>query len=168
MDFEQLWRNKQRGRKAKAYGELFENIFETHCRQRGMVCTKFPIGARRVGLKQLVQIKTPWDFILTHKGRSAFIDTKTSQGKNFVHSAIELHQVQEMFKHEAAGSVGGYVIWLRETDHVIFLWASELLTLMQFKGSITEKHPKATHLGSVNGAGGMQVVRIFDTLPVTA
>lgn len=165
MDFEAYFKRKIAGKKAKDFGALFEQIFYAHCKRRGIKCTRNPDGCRRVGPKQLVQVRTPWDFTLTFAARTALLDTKTTDGKSFSHSKIEPHQVREMLDHEIAGAVAGYIVWTRETDKVFFLPATELVSLMKFRGSVTENHPGAVQLGTVNGDCGMEVSRIFKCRP---
>lgn len=55
--------------------------------------------------------------------------------------------MNELAQHERSGAIAGYVIWLRENNRVIFIAASELVTLMYSRGSISDVHPKAKSLG---------------------
>jgi penicillin-binding protein-related factor A (putative recombinase) len=154
-------RLKQRGKKAQAFGAVFEKIFETHCRQRGITATRFPDGCKQLGMGKIYRVKTPWDYILTQSGRSAFVDTKTINSTRFPYSLIQDHQIAEMYRHECEGAVAGYVIWLREHDKVIFLSSGELINLIRLRGSVTEKTPGTVEIGSVNGPGGMRISDIF-------
>lgn len=132
---------------AKRVGEFFEDIFQSSCMKNRIVCTRIPDGCRRIGPQRLIQVKTPWDFVITYGGKSAFIDTKTHDDKCFRHSFIEKHQVEEMVKHVFQGGIGGYVIWLREIDSVFFMPAAALFRHMGERGSFTDSHPNAIKLG---------------------
>jgi hypothetical protein len=140
----------QRGRVAKAAGNHFEQLFEVMCERNKLCVTRFPDGCKRVSAKQLVQVKTPWDWIVTHRGTTAFIDTKTSCELSFPHSKITEHQILEMIRHELHGAIAGYVIWLRKANVVVFVPASELLKLAREKGSIQFGQRHVLLLGTPN------------------
>lgn len=142
-------RTKRRGGiAAKAFGELFERLFLVSCRSHGVAITRIPDGCKQVSAHRLVRVQSPFDWVITSKSRTALIDTKTSQSKVFAHSQIVEHQVREMRQHEVAGTFGGYVIWLRQTNEVLFVRASILESLMQVEGSICRGSPYSTYLGS--------------------
>lgn len=134
------------GRTSKAFGNLFEHVFFRTCRSHGVAVTRIPDGCRQVGNK-LIRVKTPCDWVLTYKNRTALIDTKTAQGDVFNVSKITEHQVNELYSHEKLGAIAGYVIWLRETNRVFFIPAVALLSSLSSKGSISDAHPFATYLG---------------------
>jgi len=73
---------------------------------------------------------------VSYAGKTALLDTKTIEGHTFPHSLIVDHQVAELLQHEAAGALGGYVIWLRTLNQVIFARASSLEKLAGVAGSI--------------------------------
>lgn len=130
------YRKSQSGKKARAFGDLFEDMFQTMCQKTGVAITRFPNGCRSIGGNHVVQIKTPFDWIVTHNGMSAMIDTKTSEELAFGHSKIKNHQIQEMIKHEMAGAKAGYVIWLRKSDSVVYVPATDLERVARTRGSI--------------------------------
>lgn len=130
-------RAQMSGRKAQAMGALFEDLFSRGCRRvTDIAITRFPDGCRQVGNGRLFRVQTPWDWSLTHHGRTAFIDTKTVAGSSFPHSSIEEHQVRELAYHERAGAIAGYVFWFRDVDVVSWLKASVLDSLRVEHGSI--------------------------------
>lgn len=156
-----MYKRRIAGQKAQSNGALFEKMFETHCHRVGVVATRMPDGCKQVGPK-IIRVKTPWDWIVSLNGKTALIDTKTCLDAGFRHSSIQDHQVSEMLAHEMTGVLAGYVIWLRKSDMVIFLPATELCELMRFKGSVTEKHPRAIILGD---ARAMDPKKLFTEKP---
>ena len=144
--------NQRRGHKSQAFGALFEEIFLRTCRTLRLTVTRFPDGCRQVHGK-LIRIRTPWDWILTYLGKSAFLDTKTLDGITFTRSHIVDHQVEEMVKHQLSGSIAGYVIWLRASNVVFFMDAVTLIEIRDSKtvSSFNQTHPKAMYLGTSEG-----------------
>lgn len=139
---------KAQGAKAQAYGGLFESMFLNSCKRAGLAITRLPNGCKTLSAHKIVRIKTPFDWIITYKGRCAYVDTKTSQGKVFAHSMIADHQVNELLHHELAGALAGYVVWLRENNHVVFIPSSLLTVAMKVKGSISPAHANVVLLGN--------------------
>jgi penicillin-binding protein-related factor A (putative recombinase) len=133
----------------KAFGNLFEDLFEMNCRRiPDMALTRFPDGCRIVGQNKIVRIKTPCDWVLSYKGGSALIDTKTTETNSFPHSKICPHQVNEMAMHSRAGAKSGYVVWFRESDEVYYLPSLYMNDLKDVRGSV--KHyqaPQRNYLG---------------------
>lgn len=130
-------KNRFRGKRAKAFGGLFEDIFSRNCLRTGIGITRIPDGCRRLSHTRLIQIKSPFDWICSYQGKSIFIDTKTNQGNAFQHSLIDEHQVKSLRMHETRGAIAGYVIWLRKPDQVLFVPAGTLEKRMQIIGSIS-------------------------------
>lgn len=114
------------GIKAKAYGQMFEDLFEMTCRKSGMALTSVPDSCKRLSQTKLIQVKSPFDWVLTHRGRTAVLDTKTTEHDTFSRSDISEHQVKELLIHEVAGGLGGYVVWFRKRNEVVFFPASLL------------------------------------------
>lgn len=119
--------HREQGAKAKRMGTSFEDSFETWAVQTGWACTRIPDGCRTFGRNRLARVRTPFDYILSRTSQALVVDTKTSQGKRFPHSKIDLYQVSQLILHEKAGIAAGYVIQLREANTVIFVKASVLL-----------------------------------------
>jgi len=152
-------KRRQAGLSAKRHGQAFEEVFVRSCgHNKGLAITRFPEGCKRVGLKKLIQVKTPWDWVVTHKGRTALLDTKSIAGAFFPHSAIEPHQIDEMLPHVHCGAIAGYVIWLRLINHVIFIPASTLAAAYGTRGSIGHQHVSAIPLGP---CGSIDPTQIF-------
>ena len=137
------------GIKARQFGGGFEGIFEKICRLQGITITEIPDGCIQKGPspRDVVRVKSPFDWVLTYKGKTALVDTKTIDAHSFTNSQIKPHQAEPLAAHEIAGGKGGYVVWLRETGHVFFLGGTALVILMQSRGSFNEKHPEAILLG---------------------
>lgn len=124
-----------------------------------MAVTRIPDGCKRVGPKRLIQVKTPWDYVLSYNGKTAVIDTKSTANASFSNSKIEGHQVQAMLSHSAHGTIGGYVVWLRLENQVIFVPATRLATLYGVRGAVGWRDAHCVPLGP---CGNMDVRRIFE------
>lgn len=156
-------RRVQGGVKAQAMGAAFENLFAKQCQHEQLAFTRIPDGCRQVSQHRLIRIRTPWDWVITSAGRSAFIDTKTTLGATFPSSSVTVHQALEMQKHQIQGSLAGYVIWLRKIDRVFFISATDLLSVAQpGRQTFLEMYPKAILLGT---SSGIQVRKIFEPCP---
>lgn len=142
VDFKRL-----QGQRAKAFGALFENMFQNTCRRTGIAVTRVPDGCRSLGSHKLIRVKTPFDWICTYMGKTALLDTKTCLGHAFSHSQIAEHQIHELVHHEINGATAGYVIWLRKNDDVIFVEAKELEQLAKKRGAISVGDPYARLIG---------------------
>lgn len=143
----QAYRRSQGGAKAQAFGDLFEKMFKAMCQRNGIAVTRFPSGCRWVG-KSAIPVKTPFDWIITHKGKTALVDTKTSEELTFPHSKITSHQISEMVHHEVAGTRAGYVIWLRKSDCIVFVGSLELEKRTKFSGSVRQGDMDVRLLGT--------------------
>lgn len=146
------------GLRAKRQGDAFEEIFQRAARAKRVPITRFPNGCKRVGPKRLIQVKTPFDWILTHKNVTAMIDTKSVSGAFFPNSAIEGHQISEMLAHAEQGAIGGYVVWLRLVNHVIFIPATRLATAYGTRGSIGHMD---SHIKMLGPCGNIDIKQIF-------
>jgi penicillin-binding protein-related factor A (putative recombinase) len=135
------------GNQSQAFGDLFETIFLMQCRAQGVSITRIPDGCRQAG-KKIIRVKTPWDWVITYRNKTALIDTKTVQGDSFTYSAITHHQVDELLAHEKHGAIGGYVIWLRKANQVHFISARALAGVRGNRGSFSQDHPSMLFLGS--------------------
>lgn len=95
-----------------------------------MVCIRFPDGCEKKngpgGKPRLIAVRTPFDFILSHDGKAAFIDTKHTTLKNFPYSAIKGHQLRALLELEEQGHPSGYVIFFKEHRRIVFIPASVL------------------------------------------
>lgn len=148
------------GIKAKAYGQMFEQIFLMACKRHHIGVTQIPDACRQISASKIMRVKSPFDWVMTHQGKSAVIDTKTTEHDFFNRSDIVEHQVKELLTHEIAGGLGGYVIWFRSMDQIIFMPASTLNTLKRsgLGGSINARNPDAILLGSSHD---FDLVRLF-------
>jgi len=153
-------RRSMGGLKAKAYGQMFEQIFLMACRRDQVGVTQIPDSCKQISSTKIARVKSPFDFILTYQGHSAVIDTKTTEHDTFSRSDIVEHQVKSLLVHEMAGGFGGYVIWFRGMDQIIFMPASNLNTLKRagLGSSINVLNSNAISLGSSHD---FQLVRLF-------
>lgn len=150
------------GAKAQSFGTLFEQTFESHCLRNGIACSRIPDGCKVIGwnpktkLKKIIQVKSPWDWVITYGPRTALLDTKTFEGRAFPNSAINENQVREMLKHKS--SVNGYICWAREDDEVFFIPAGLLASAFQARGSISPRMQGTRWLGKI---GNFDITSIF-------
>lgn len=139
------------GLKAKLEGDSFENAFIRACQRYSIVWTRMPLGCKRIGRgpRDLIQIKTAFDFILSYQGQTALIDTKSIAGSRFKPSQITTHQLSELMAHEGAGTPSGYVIWMRALDEVLYVKAELLNRTIRDAQSLTpESYAEIVSLGN--------------------
>jgi penicillin-binding protein-related factor A (putative recombinase) len=81
-------------------------------------CVPIPDSGRRVTAKIFIQTKSPFDYCIAYQGRSAHIDTKTTEAKNFTWSMIDMKQVNCLMTL-ACGGPAGYVIGFSESVYFV-------------------------------------------------
>jgi penicillin-binding protein-related factor A (putative recombinase) len=135
--------------KAKKFGELFEGMFQANCTRLSVIATRFPDGCKTLGANRVIRVATPFDWILTYQGTSAFIDTKATAGGTFPYSKIVEHQIVDMNRHATQGAQAGYCVWLRSKDVVIFIPVALLLKAhdARLDGSFDTESPGVKLLG---------------------
>jgi len=146
-------KNVLRGAQNQHVGAAFEATFHDACTREGIAITRMPDGCKQVGATRLIRVKTPWDFILTRNGKTAFIDTKTTSDDTFPFKSIEPHQAEAMYRHDCEGTpnvIGGYVIEFRKINQVIFVPAMHLHNALHcgVKGSFKPTDDFVISLGS--------------------
>jgi len=109
----------------------------------------------------LIQVKSPFDWVLSYQGKAAVIDTKSTANASFSNSGIDGHQVGHMLAHAVHNTIGGYVVWLRLENQVVFIPATKLATLYGVRGSIGWRDAHCVPLGP---CGNMDVRKIFEPL----
>lgn len=143
------------GAKANAVGSTFENWLLTAFNHVGIAAIKFPLGARRVGPQTLIQVKTPFDMILSQPHAPAgFIDAKHCADKNFTYSRIDENQADHLSMLHDHGHIAGYVVLFTATNDIVFfngaqlreLRARESLSLEQGKSLGTYFEPRLRDL----------------------
>lgn len=146
-----VWSTKQRaGAKAQANGGSFETQFSATCTVSGIIVTRIPDSCRQVSSQRMIRIRSPFDWILTYRGRTALIDTKSTQESTFAHSGVDANQLKHLCAHEAHGAIAGYVIYLGEVNCVIFLEANYLLGKKGIRGSISHEDSQSLVLGKLS------------------
>jgi len=127
-------RKRAGGREAQSMGSFFEILFHQRCLWAGFEVTRIPDGCKQIGPGRIVRVTSPFDWIISKDAFIGLIDTKSTKGKSFAHSAIDRNQISEMIKHKNLTS--GYVIWFRELDRCVFIKSSDLHQRMFETGSI--------------------------------
>lgn len=120
------------GRLAQSRGKSFEEIFQYRCNATGVKVTRIPDGCRQVGRGKLIRVKSPFDWIISWEGKTAFVDTKAySGGAYYPPSLVDQNQVTEFEKHRAAGSItaAGYLVHLRKSSSIVWIPSYELADL---------------------------------------
>lgn len=119
------------GAVARGNGQAFENLFFNQARSFGAFLAKLPSGCEWHwvrGRMMPTPVKTPFDFILVHRGRSCVLDAKFVSCGNFSYSDLTRHQVNSLF-HFGKHIVSGYVICFKEANRVQFINADMLYNL---------------------------------------
>ena len=122
------------GKKARTEGLQFEYILKARALFEGVHVTHHQTSSRAVKNKQgkliFIAARSGYDFTLSFdNGLNAFIDCKSFDSDRITYSQITQHQVEELFAKEEKGNIAGFIIWLRKTNSVCFVWASELKEL---------------------------------------
>lgn len=120
---------RQGGRRAQQYGSTFERIFERACLRVDMAVTRIPQGCIVVGggrRRRPVLVSTDFDWVISHGGRSALLDTKTTIEARLTPSFMTEHQVDALHAHALKGVAAGYVIWFRLPNQVVYVTARAL------------------------------------------
>lgn len=137
------------GKQAFDNGKAFEHILEDAANRKFMGCTRVPNSCRRVSAKKLIQIKSPFDFLLSYRGKTALVDAKSTGSDTFNNSAICQHQLDEFQKHHINSVLTGYVVYLRNDDLVYFIPYSLLSEATRgLRGSIRPDYPGCIYLGN--------------------
>lgn len=144
------FKNYLRGKKARLEGIQFEELLHREALRENILVVRMPLGCKRIGKNKLIQIKTPFDFVLVHNGQSVFIDCKSFDSDRITHSQLTTHQVIALTRIEEKGCTAGYAIWLRKASCVAFVKASKLADL-QPNESI--KAEDMTLLGTIENFG---------------
>lgn len=144
------------GPKNQKIGKGFEHIFEITARLNGILPLNMPLAARRIGLKRLIQVKSPFDYVIMKNGRSAFIDCKTFNSVNITYSQLTTHQVEILARIQETNQVAGYVCWMRRSNMVYFI-PGKTLAMLNPGQSLDLKNEKC--LGSIEK---MDLNALFD------
>lgn len=110
----------------RIHGQQFESIVVKHAHMQGIHVIKMPLGAERRG-RILVQVKTPFDYILVSNGIVVFLDCKSIDSDKFPFSLITDHQRIALSEAQRNGCQSGYLVWFREINEVAFFNAEKLI-----------------------------------------
>jgi hypothetical protein len=144
------------GMRAKREGDAFQNFFFSSCHYAGIYAVRFPDGAKRTmrgGRPHLIQVQTPFDFILIGHGNSAYVDTKSISDDVVTYSFLTQHQVGVLFDIENRGLKAGYVVHFKLTNQVYFFKASLLRALKPRQSLKPEDGEHLGHLYKLNLKG---------------
>lgn len=73
-----------------------------------------------------VPAKSPFDFIIAKNGKVVFFDAKSLDATTFTRSACKPHQIESLAGFEMSGLTSGFIVWLRQSNEVVFFKASQL------------------------------------------
>jgi len=126
LSTEDLYKRRMRGKLAKRTGENWENRLVSQCSLYDLEVIRIPDGCKQVGARQLIRVRTPFDFIVSDHYQAAFLDTKTVQKSSFGYKEIDQNQLGNLLKLWRHGHAAGYLIYFRPIDQVIFFHAGLL------------------------------------------
>lgn len=125
---------KTSGLKAKRNGQAFENIVEFNCERDKWALIRIPDGCRSLGYKNLIRVKSPFDYCIAKSGKVLFFDAKTTLTNTWSYSMTNFKQVDELMKLEAAWQIAGYLVRFEKANKVVFFIASQLRNLKPREG----------------------------------
>lgn len=97
------------GKRAKYAGANFESSFENLCGIQQVGCVRIPDSCRQIGPHKLMRVRSPFDYVIAYKGKTAVLDLKSVGEGNFTHSKITLHQLSAL-NELSVGAISGYVV----------------------------------------------------------
>ena len=147
------------GKRAKEWGKTFETVFHASCLRKGIAISRMPDGCKQIGPGRIIRVKTDFDWVVTYNGQAGLFDTKTNESNTLGNSEIDRHQAQALFKHQMAGAVAGYILWLRNKNRVCFIPAKSLMELIGRRGSSDNESSYAVDIGPLES---MDVRSIFE------
>lgn len=110
--------------RSQANGAAFETAFEIICNQNGFSWLRIPnackqIGKNKDGSPKLIRIKSPFDYLIAHKGFSACIDTKSTEHHYWKYSDNDPDQLRELMNMRD-NMLAGYLIHHPKLDLITF------------------------------------------------
>lgn len=132
------------GRFNRIEGLQFELLLEREARRQSVLTIKMPLGCRRVGPHKLIQIKTPFDYILIHDGVSSYVDAKSFNTDSVSFSQLTDHQIVTLKRIQESGAKAGYLVFHRPSNIIAFYKASLLCKL---QSGMSCHYSEAEYLG---------------------
>jgi penicillin-binding protein-related factor A (putative recombinase) len=111
------------GHKAKRIGEAFEALIARSAARDDITAIRIPDSCRRVrrgASIQLMQIRSPFDYVLLRCGQAITMDAKTVDADTFSYSSICQHQIHSLSLCARDALQSGYLIWYRLSDRVVW------------------------------------------------
>lgn len=135
---------------SKREGNQFERLFERIAHMQGIAILRIADGCRRVpGFKKIIPTKQPCDWILGYQGKAAVIDTKKQEkGNTFSHQKLDPNQIAKMMEMYRQGIIGGYVIYQRSQNRLVFVHVLTLFNCLKM-GLSVKLTEQVTELGSL-------------------
>lgn len=99
----------------------------------GIGILKIPDGIKHTG-NGFMTVQSPCDWLLIKNGRCALVDTKTYDGKRMSANRVKPHQIKAMQSMTYHGANGGYVVWFREINLVVWFSCAILANLPEDSG----------------------------------
>lgn len=126
--------------KSVVVGRQWESILERKANREGVLYIRIPDGCRQLGLKKIVRVRSPLDYVLVKDGRTVFVDAKTVDSEvmsySFLHnSKSTTHQLELMRRVSLEKVRAGLLVWFREPN-VVSYFDAQLLSVMTPKHSI--------------------------------
>jgi hypothetical protein len=113
--------NRIRGKKAKSAGKEFEEVFIGRCKTNGVSLIEIPDGCIQISRFKTIRVKTPFDFLIAHKGLTVALDCKSTSKASYSHSELKEHQLQAIKTLTIEGGLkAGLLIHYRPLNLVSF------------------------------------------------
>lgn len=116
------------GAKAKRNGQIFENLIQVMSNRYGFHCVRIPDGCKQLR-GMIIRVATPFDFILAKKGKTIFLDAKSTKESTFSKSKMKRHQVEFLLPFEKNQTFAGYLVLFQKENQVVFFSASQLAAI---------------------------------------
>lgn len=123
---------------AKKAGSGFEHRFYHYCNgEEDTCCVRVFDGCLRVAKNKLIQTFQPFDFIVVHKKRVIFCDTKTTQSGSYsINEKKVAYQLQELGRLAKMGQCAGYLIEYREIGEYRFFPIETIREILKTRKSL--------------------------------
>lgn len=76
----------------------------------------------------IVRTKSPFDFVISHKGFTVFLDLKSSQKERFPYADCDQAQIKTLY-HARKDNLSGYLIHFTSLNKIVFFDSVDLKKL---------------------------------------
>lgn len=132
---------------AKRVGAEFEHRFYHYCNgEEDTACIRIFDGCLRIGKNKLIQTAQPFDFIVSHKQKIIFCDTKSTSTTTYSLNIKKIHyQLQELGRMAGMGHPSGYLVEYRELQEYRWFSVQKIREILKTRKSLVPMD--GIHLG---------------------